>query len=115
LRNEKLDGPGLNFAVQRIIDRILFLRIAEDRGTETIGQLQALLNGDHVYARLCKLFRDADARYNSGIFHFEKEKDRDEAPDTLTPGLEVDDKTLKQIITALYYPQSPYEFTMVSA
>ncbi|HEY8747797.1 MAG TPA: N-6 DNA methylase, partial [Tepidisphaeraceae bacterium] len=27
----------------------------------------------------------------------------------------VDDKTLKGIIKALYYPQSPYEFTMVSA
>jgi type I restriction-modification system DNA methylase subunit len=115
LRNESLEDSGLNFAVQRIIDRILFLRIAEDRGTETIGQLQSLLNGDHVYDRLKKLFRDADARYNSGIFHFQKEKDRDEAPDTLTPELEIDDKTLKQIITALYYPKSPYEFTMVSA
>ena len=114
-RNESLDEPALNFAVQRIIDRIIFLRIAEDRGTESIGQLQQLLNGDAVYPRLCKLFRDADARYNSGLFHFAKEKDRDESPDTLTPSLDVDDKTLKGIIKALYYPQSPYEFTMVSA
>ena len=77
--------------------------------------MQQLLNGDAVYPRLCKLFRDADARYNSGLFHFAKEKDRDESPDTLTPSLDVDDKTLKGIIKALYYPQSPYEFTMVSA
>jgi len=91
-RNESLDEPGLNFAVQRIIDRILFLRIAEDRGTETTGQLQALLGGEETYPRLCKLFRDADARYNSGLFHFAKEKDRDESPDTLTPALDVDDK-----------------------
>lgn len=114
-RNAALDQSALNFAVQRIIDRILFLRIAEDRGTETPGQLQALLNGDHAYERLCKLFRDADARYNSGLFHFQKERDRDEAPDTLTPSLDVADKTLKDIIRALYYPQSPYEFTVVSA
>lgn len=113
--NEALDEAALNFAVQRIIDRIIFLRIAEDRGTETIGQLQSLLNGEAVYPRLCKLFRDADARYNSGLFHFAKEKDRDESPDTLTPTLNVDDKTLKGIVKALYYPQSPYEFTMVSA
>ncbi len=114
-RNEALDEPALNFAVQRIIDRIIFLRIAEDRGTETVGQLQALLNGDSVYPRLVTLFNRADERYNSGLFHFVKEKDRDEAPDTLTPTLEVEDKTLKSIIKALYYPQSPYEFTMVSA
>lgn len=115
LRNESLDEAGLNFAVQRIIDRILFLRIAEDRGTEAVGQLQALLDGDDVYDRLGKLFRDADARYNSGLFHFHKERDRDEPPDTLTPRLHVGDRTLKDIIRALYYPQSPYEFTMVSA
>lgn len=115
MRNDSLDEAALNFAVQRIIDRILFLRIAEDRGTETVGQLQSLLSGDKTYDRLGKLFRDADDRYNSGLFHFEKEKDRDEPPDTLTPKLKVDDKTLKEIIKALYYPQSPYEFTMVSA
>ncbi len=114
-RNEALDEASLNFAVQRIIDRIIFLRIAEDRGTESVGQLQALLNGDATYERLGELFRRADERYNSGLFHFHKEQDRDEAPDTLTPSLVVDDKTLKGIIRALYYPASPYEFTMVSA
>ena len=114
-KNPQLDQPALNFAVQRIIDRIIFLRIAEDRGTETIGQLQALVSGDHTYERLGELFRRADERYNSGLFHFQKEKDRDEAPDTLTPALVVEDKTLKGIIKQLYYPQSPYEFTVVSA
>ena len=115
LRNDDLDEQALNFAVQRIIDRIIFLRICEDRGTEHTGQLQALLNGDEVYARLQKLFRDADARYNSGLFHFKKEPGRAEDPDELTPGLEVDDATLKGIVRRLYYPESPYEFTMVSA
>lgn len=115
LRNDALDEAGLNFAVQRIIDRLIFLRIAEDRGTEGVGQLQGLLNGDHIYQRLVTVFNRADERYNSGLFHFHRERDRDEAPDTLTPTLAVDDRTLKQIISALYYPESPYEFTMVSA
>ena len=115
LRNEGLDEASLNFAVQRIIDRIIFLRIAEDRGTETVAQLQALLNGEHVYDRLRKVFHDADARYNSGLFHFKTEKGRDEAPDMLTPGLDIDDATLKSILRRLYYPESPYEFTVVSA
>ena len=60
-------------------------------------------------------FEDADARYNSGLFHFKAEKGRDESPDELTPGLDVDDASLKSIITRLYYPASPYEFTVVSA
>jgi len=34
LRNSTLTQRELNFAVQRIIDRIIFLRIAEDRGIE---------------------------------------------------------------------------------
>ncbi|HEY8750324.1 MAG TPA: DNA methyltransferase [Tepidisphaeraceae bacterium] len=115
LRNDALDERALNFAVQRIIDRIIFLRICEDRGIEQTGQLRALLNGDSVYARLRNLFRGADERYNSGLFHFTAEKGRDEPPDELTPTLDVDDATLKAIIRRLYYPESPYEFTVVSA
>ncbi len=113
--NSALDQTTLNFAVQRIIDRIIFLRIAEDRGTEPVGQLQALINGDKVFARLNEVFRRADERYNSGLFYFSKDKVRGEAPDTLTPALDLDDRTLKGILKALYYPASPYEFTMVSA
>ncbi|HCP91596.1 MAG TPA: restriction endonuclease subunit M, partial [Spartobacteria bacterium] len=100
-----------NFAVQRTIDRIVFLRICEDRRIEVYGRLMALLNGEHTYARLQRLFREADERYNSGLFHFQKEKDRVEPPDELTPGLEIDDAVLKKIIRRLYYPESPYEFS----
>lgn len=115
LRNESLDAAGLNFAVQRIIDRIIFLRICEDRGAEPVGQLQGLLNGERIYPRLVERFREADARYNSGLFHFKKEPGREESPDELTPGLEVDDAAVKSILRRLYYPESPYEFTVVSA
>jgi len=115
LRNDALDERSLNFAVQRIIDRIIFLRICEDRGIEHVGQLRALVNSEEIYPRLCKLFRDADDRYNSGLFYFRSEKGRDEPPDELTPGLDIDDATLNSIIRRLYYPESPYEFTVVSA
>ncbi len=56
----------LNFAVQMTIDRIIFLRMAEDRGIEDYGRLMALLNGGDTYRGLCEVFRDADDRYNSG-------------------------------------------------
>jgi hypothetical protein len=115
LRNPTLRGRDVNWAVQQTIDRIVFLRICEARDLETFEQLRALLNGGHTYARLQELFRRADLRYNSGLFHFEVEKDRAEAPDTLTPNLDIDDKVLKDIIEHLYYPQSPYEFSVLPA
>src|SRR6266699_3275571 len=115
LRNKKLTQRELNYAVQMTIDRIIFLRICEDRGIEEYERLKALVKGTNVYERLCKLFDDADDRYNSGLFHFQKEKDVPEPPDTLTPHLVLDDKPLKDIMTRLYYPDSPYEFSALPA
>ena len=114
LRNPGLTDRELNFSVQRIIDRVIFLRMCEGRGIERYGQLQALTNGKSIYKRLCELFERADEKYNSGLFHFNKEKDR-EPPDELTPSLTVDDKVLKDIFNRLYYPESPYEFAALPA
>ena len=74
LRNSNLTQRELNFAIQKTIDRIIFLRICEDRGIEDYGRLMALQNGANVYKRLFQLFRKADDKYNSGLFHFKKEK-----------------------------------------
>src|SRR5450756_689743 len=115
LRNPALTQRELNFAVQQTIDRIIFLRICEDRGIEEYGRLMALLNGDHVYGRLFELFQRADERYNSGLFHFRREKGRNEPADELTPALAVDDKPLKEIVKNLYYPDSAYEFSVLPA
>ncbi|MCC6500016.1 MAG: N-6 DNA methylase [Anaerolineales bacterium] len=115
LRNKpkNLTEEQINFAVQMTIDRIIFLRIAEERGMEKDRRLFEQTESANVYRNLRKLFEQADARYNSGLFHFKKEKDR-ENPDTLTPTLEVDDKVLKDIIKDLYYP-SPYAFNYIPA
>jgi hypothetical protein len=115
IRNPDLTQRELNFAVQRTIDRIVFLRICEDRRIEEYGRLQMQLNGTNVYKRLVQLFSQADDRYNSGLFHFQREKDRHEEPDKLTPNILIDDKPLKDIINRLYYPESPYEFSVLSA
>jgi type I restriction-modification system DNA methylase subunit len=105
----------LNFAVGKTIDRLVFLRICEDRGIEPYGRLQDLANAPNIYRRLAELFQRADERYNSGLFHFNAERDRPEAPDELTLGLSIDDKPLKEIIRNLYYPDSPYEFSVLPA
>src|SRR5438477_10420984 len=115
LRNPKLSQRELNFAVQRIIDRIIFLRICEGRGIEDYGRLRALTNGDRIYPRLCQIFEQADARYNSGLFHFKAEKCRYEAPDELTLNLDLDDKLLRDILKSLYYPECPYVFSALAA
>jgi len=114
LRNGQLSQRELNFAVQQTIDRIIFLRICEDRGMEAEGRLAATTNGANVYKRLCELFRLADNKYNSGLFHFRKEQERD-LPDEMTLGLEIDDKPFKDIIKGLYYPDCPYEFSVISS
>jgi len=115
LRNRTLSVREINFSVQRIIDRILFLRMCEDRAIEPYGQLQAISSGERTYPRLCEVFEKADQRYNSGLFHFHDEAGRHEPPDQLTPNLIIDDKDLKWILHSLYYPQSPYEFSVLPA
>ncbi len=115
LRNPGIEVRDLNFAVQATIDRIVFLRICEDRGIEPLNRLQGLTNGAGIYARLAHVFREADDRYNSGLFHFKAEKNRAGSPDEFTLGLKVDDKVLKALILGLYYPESPYEFSVLPA
>ncbi len=113
--NAGLAPRALNYAVQMIIDRIIFLRISEDRGVEPDFLLQPLLNrGGPVYARLLDIFHRADARYNSGLFHFKTEPGR-EGPDDVTPHLSIDDGPLKEIIASVYYPESPFEFSVFPA
>ena len=135
--NPRLSLDEMNDAVQRTLDRIIFLRMAEDRGAEEYGRLLRAANplapahAEHlralspeqivalgaladtgkthggVYARLLALCRDADAKYNSGLFDF--------AVDPLTPQLKMDDDKLRGILAELYYPQSPYEFSVLAA
>jgi predicted type IV restriction endonuclease len=114
LRNPGLSQRELNFSVQQTIDRIVFLRICEDRGMEPYGGLMALQNGENIYKRLFHLFARADEKYNSGLFHFKKEKCRQNC-DSLTPFLQIDDRPLKDIFKNLYYPESPYEFSVLPA
>jgi len=113
IRNTGLSVEELNSIVQRTIDRLLFLRICEDRGIEEYPTLHKLLEGEHTYARLCDLFRYADEKYNSGLFHFQQEQDSDELPDTISLSVTIDDKVLKGIIKRLYYPETPYLFSVI--
>jgi len=111
--NDWIDISGLNYAVQMIIDRIIFLRICEERSIEPENQLQDITNKENVYKELCSLFKRADTKYNSGLFHFSKESGEASRADDLTFRLNIDDKTLKDVILNLYYPKSPYAFLYI--
>jgi len=112
LRNKDLSLDDLNAAVQLTIDRVVFLRMAEDRGLEPEQQLLKLCERPDIYSRFIRdLCRRADQKYNSGLFHFQKETGVPEDPDRITPKLAVDDKVVKSILQSLYFAHgSPYHF-----
>jgi len=114
IRNPDLSVRELNYSVQRTIDRIIFLRMCEDKGIEKFGQLQSIAGKDNIYSNLCEILEKADEKYNSGLFHFKKERNRNTLPDELTLKLNIDDNVLKNIFRHLYYPNSPYEFSVIS-
>jgi type I restriction-modification system DNA methylase subunit len=107
IKNKQLDEDEINFAVQQIIDRLIFLRIAEDRGVEPYGQLKMAVNtkGDS-YQNLFSNFKKADEKYNSGLFDFKK--------DVISESLTIDNKVINTIVGEMYYPESPYEFSVLS-
>lgn len=113
LRNPYLRSHQLNDAVQKTIDRIIFLRIAEDLGIEPDGKLASLSKSKQIYFDLCEYFRQADRRYNSGLFHFRPEDGEADTLDSLTLSLDIDNKPLHEIISNLYSPKSPYEFRVI--
>ena len=113
-RNLHLSQRDINFVVQQLIDRIIFLRICEDRDIEVYGRLMHLQKGDSVYSRLFELFIEADEKYNSGLFHFKKEFVND-IYDELSQTIIIDDDVLRNIFKNLYPPNCPYEFSVLPA
>ncbi|MBR0472967.1 MAG: N-6 DNA methylase [Methanosphaera sp.] len=114
LRNPELSIEELNLAVQLTIDRIIFLRIAEDRGIERYGQLEKLQTKENIYQEFAKICKKADEKYNSGLFHFNPYDKEDFTTDTYTLKLNIDNTVFKEIFKNLYYPNSPYEFSLIS-
>ena len=97
-RNSNLDEESLNVFVQRIINRIVFLRICEDRNLEKYETLKKI----ETYAELRVLFDEANKKYNSGLFELIDEEN-----------IQITDGLLIHIFKELYYPNSCYEFSIV--
>jgi len=100
-KNESLNDEDINFLIQRLLNRIIFLRICEDRTIEKFETLKNIKS----YDELKHLFQQSDKKFNSGLFDF--------IEDTLSLKIDIDSEVLIEIFNELYYPLSPYDFSVV--
>jgi len=101
--NPDLNIYDLNTVVQKIIDRIMFLRIAEDRGIEDEKILFTVSQTTNIYEKLNHLFAKANNKYNSGLFEYVDWMEK----------VNIEDKVLSNILENLYFPECPYVFSVL--
>lgn len=99
-----IDEQKLNDIVQSYLNRILFLRVCEDRNLETYQTLLNFANNKDFQA-LIKKFEQADKQYNSGLF---QQLLKDKIIENIS-------SVFWKIIKQLYYPESPYSFSVFSS
>ena len=105
-KNKTISQEELNYLVQTFLNRIVFLRICEDRDLEKYETLLKV-DASKVYQDLLNLFKEADKKYNSELFDFTR--------DTLSSKIGVGNEVLLEIIKELYYPRSPYIFSVIES
>lgn len=100
----QISEQALNDIVQSYLNRILFLRVCEDRNLEVYQTLLKFADKSD-FAALIKKFADADAVYNSGLF------------DQLLANeiIENVSSVFWKIIKQLYYPESAYSFAVFAS
>jgi type I restriction-modification system DNA methylase subunit len=107
--NPELTARQLNEVVQRLLDRIVFIRIAEDRKVLEYGQLRRVLEDweihggkFHIFDWLNDLFHKVNDDFNGEIFK-----------PHLSETIKIDSELLARIIKRLYPPDSPYRFDVI--
>lgn len=101
---------SLNECVQRLIDRVLFIRICEDRDIDTGRTLEAIFedwqssstaNRPSLYSRLVSHFNTLDQSFNGALFKVGHESEF----------VNVSDRLLGDIIRDMSSEDSPYLFS----
>lgn len=102
-KNEKYTNIAyLNDKVQEFINQVIFLRICEDRKLPLYKNLyEVSTNKDVLQESLLHVFKEADKRYNSGLFKGEN---------TI---FDLNRNIIFEMIESLYYPQTPYMFSII--
>ncbi len=108
-RNSDLDVNLLNDVVQKLLDRIIFIRIAEDRKIrpdrelwEIVAQWREEGKRKPIMTHLVDLFREVNDDLNGDIF-------KPHACETA----DVDSDILAEIIENLYFPKTRYRFDAI--
>ena len=92
----------LNDTVQDFINQIIFLRICEDRKLPLYMNLyEAVKDKKALQKVLTTIFKEADKRYNSGLFKNDN------------PIFDLSCDIIFEMIESLYYPKTPYMFTII--
>ncbi len=102
-RNKDLTVDEINEAVQRILDRLVFIRNLEDREIEPENTLlDKTKKSENIYKSIIPVFNALDKTYNGLLFkkHFSE-------------SIDIDDKTIKDIIRNMSYPVSPFQFDVI--
>jgi predicted type IV restriction endonuclease len=92
----------LNDLVQSYLNSIIFLRVCEDRGLEKPYSLLNIAN-ELSHKNLISKLRSSDKRYNSGVFSLSYIEDL----------IKDDSFYFWTIIKELYYPESPFSFSVL--
>lgn len=102
IKNESLTVDELNEAVQRILDRLIFIRQLEDRNIVDENTLFGFAKKENLYKEILPLFGELNGKYNGLLFkpHFSEK-------------LIVEDKIIKDVIKDLCYPRSPFQFDVI--
>lgn len=106
LRYPALTIEELSDFSQKIINRVIFIRMCEDRGIEGEYLLRNVANKRDV-VELRALFKRLDDRYNTGLF--------DVSQDRLQNKYEIDSNVFLDIVDEVYAPNSPYSFSVLDA
>lgn len=105
-RYSALTIEELSDFTQKIINRIIFIRMCEDRGIEGEYVLRDVANLKSM-VELRTLFKRLDDRYNTGLFDVTK--------DRLQDTYEIDTNIFIGIVDEVYAPNSPYSFSVLDA
>ena len=108
----KYPDYDIDEAVQRLLNRLIFMRHCEDRGIEEESLMAYLHQYEHtgkgLWAKVHRLFSDYDGWYDSSLFR---------AP-ALIDQMELDDKLVADVIKSLYYTPDGnrrYNFALIPA
>lgn len=106
LRHPNLDIEEISDVTQKIINRIIFIRMCEDRGIEGEELLRNIANSqDSIQLRT--LFKKMDDRYNTGLFDMSSELEGNYC--------DIDSDLFLSIVSEIYTPHSPYSFSVLDA